>query len=45
MEQDPQVFKMQHKFSSCFRSESDAQAHCRTRGNLSTLRKRQEALL
>lgn len=44
-EQDLRMFKVQQKVSGCFRSDAGAEAYCRIRGWLSTLRKRRQALL
>ena len=44
-EQDLRMFKVQQKVSGCFRADAGAEAYCRIRGYLSTLRKRQQALL
>jgi transposase len=44
-EQDLRMFKVQQKVSGCFRAGAGAEAYCRIRGFLSTLRKRQHALL
>jgi len=44
-EQDLRMFKVQQKVSGCFRAQGGADAYCRIRSFLSTLRKRQHALL
>jgi transposase len=44
-EQDLRMFKVQQKVSGCFRADAGAEAYCRIRSFLSTLRKRQHALL
>jgi transposase len=44
-EQDLRMFKVQQKVSGCFRADAGAEAYCRIRGYLSTLRKRRQALL
>jgi transposase len=44
-EQDLRLFKVQQKVSGCFRADAGAQAYCRIRGYLSTLRKCRQALL
>jgi transposase len=44
-EQDLRMFKVQQKVSGCFRATTGAEAYCRIRGYLSTLRKRRQALL
>jgi transposase len=44
-EQDLRMFEVQQKVSGCFRADVGAQAYCRIRGYLSTLRKRRQALL
>jgi transposase len=44
-EQDLRMFKVQQKISGCFRAVAGAEAYCRIRGWLSTLRKRRQALL
>jgi transposase len=44
-EQDLRMFKVQQKISGCFRAIGGAEAYCRIRGYLSTLRKRRQALL
>ncbi len=44
-EQDLRMFKVQQKISGCFRAIWGAEAYCRIRGYVSTLRKRRQALL
>jgi transposase len=44
-EQDLHRFKVQQKVSSCFHADAGAEAYCRIRGYVSTLRKRRQALL
>jgi len=44
-EQDLRLFNVQQKVSGCFRADAGAQAYCRIRSFLSTLRKRKHALL
>jgi transposase len=44
-EQDLRMFKVQQKISGCFRAAAGAEAYCRIRGYVSTLRKRRQALL
>jgi transposase len=39
------MFDVQQKVSGCFRADAGAEAYCRIRGYLSTLRKRRQALL
>jgi transposase len=44
-EQDLRMFKVQQKISGCFRADAGAEAYCRIRSFLSTLRKRRQTLL
>lgn len=44
-EQDLRMFKVQQKVSRCFHAERGAEAYCRIRGYLSTLRKHRQVLL
>jgi transposase len=44
-EQDLRMCKVQQKVSGCFRANTGAEAYCRIRGYLSTLRQRRQALL
>lgn len=44
-EQDLRMLKVQQKVAVCFRADDGAQAYCRIRGYLSTLRKHRQVLL